>query len=87
MYYVYVIQNEKGATYTGYSSDLRTRIKAHNEGLNASTRGHRWEVVYYEAYKAEKDARRRERQLKQSGQARRWVKERIRESLQDSRND
>ena len=81
MYYVYVIINEAGKTYTGYTSDLRNRLKAHNEGLNKSTRGHKWELVYYEAYRAESDARQREANIKQSGQARRWLRERIKDSL------
>ena len=81
MYYVYVIVNEKGSSYTGYTSDLRNRLKAHNEGLNKSTKGHQWELVYYEAYRAETDARQREKNLKNSGQARRWLRERIKDSI------
>ena len=81
MYYVYVIKNEKGALYTGYTTNLQKRLEAHNEGLNKSTKGHIWECVYFEAYKSEKDARSREANLKKSGQARRWLKERIKHSL------
>ena len=85
MYYVYIICDEKGRTYTGYTEDLKNRIKAHNEGKNRSTRGRQWELVYYEAYKAETDARKRERSLKKSGQARRWLRERIKASLTSGR--
>ncbi len=84
MYYVYVIRNEKGRTYTGDSSNLKARLKSHNDGENRSTKNHRWEIIYYEAYRSEDDARRREKQLKVSGQARRWLKERIRQSLLSS---
>ncbi len=55
MHYVYVIVDEQGRTYTGRTSDLRNRIKAHNEGMNRSTRGRKWELVYYEAFKSEED--------------------------------
>jgi predicted GIY-YIG superfamily endonuclease len=82
MYYVYVIQNESGVRYLGFTSCLKTRLDAHNQGLVKSTKGHEWEFVYYEAYKSEEDARRRERNLKKSGQARRWLKERISTSVQ-----
>jgi hypothetical protein len=40
--------------------------------------------MYYEAYLAEADARRRERKLKDYGQARSKLKERLRESLKVS---
>ncbi len=82
MYYVYVIQNESGARYLGFTSNLANRLAAHNKGLVRSTKGHKWELVYYEAFKSEQDARRRERNLKKSGQARRWLKERISASLE-----
>ncbi len=81
MYYVYVLVSEEGKTYLGYTSDLKRRIQEHNEGRNKWTRGHRWRLAYYEAYASDADARRRERNLKRSGQARRWLRERIRESV------
>ena len=81
MYYVYVLVSEEGKTYLGYTSDLKRRLQEHNEGKNRWTRGHRWRLVYYEAYASNTDARRRERNLKRSGQARRWLRERIRESV------
>ncbi len=42
-------------------------------------------LIYYEAYRAEEDARAREEQLKNSGQGRRWLKERIANSITLSR--
>lgn len=80
MYYVYVIKNEKGGIYTGYSENLRKRVEAHNKGLNKYTKEHKWEIIYYEAYKAKEDAIKREKQLKESHNARRWLKERIAKS-------
>ena len=81
MYYVYIIRNEKGELYTGYTSDLRRRLQSHNEGKTKSTREHQWEVIYYEAYKAEQDARNRELALKKSGAARKWLRDRLSHSL------
>ena len=80
MYYVYVIQNEFGELYIGRSSNLRARLAAHNAGMNTSTKGHKWDLVYYEAYKASADAIRRECSLKTHGQSKRWLKERIKSS-------
>jgi len=80
VYYVYVIQSECGERYTGYTADLRRRLEAHNCGLNESTKGKKWALVYYEAYRSAEDAKDRERGLKVSGQARRWLSERTKRS-------
>ena len=82
MYYVYVIRNEEGRTYTGYTGDLRRRMEEHNHGRNRSTKDHSWKLIYYEAFRSSSDARRRERRLKRSHQARRWLRERISDSLE-----
>ncbi len=81
MYYVYVLCNSRGGLYVGYSSDLRRRLREHNSGKERSTRGERWKLVYYEAYLSKEDALGRERKLKHRGQAKRFLKERIRESI------
>jgi putative endonuclease len=73
MYYVYLLKNNKfGTTYIGYTNDLKRRLKEHVAKIP--------ELVYYEAFKSEKDARKRERMLKQ-GQTVRRLKERLFESL------
>ena len=81
MYYVYVLKNKDGDIYIGYTSDLKQRLKNHNSGRNVSTRGHKWQLVYYEAYLSKQDAYKREQNLKKHGQAKRWLKERIQNSL------
>ena len=81
MYYVYVIQSDCGEHYIGYTTDLRQRLSAHNSGLTSSTKGKNWTLVYYEAYRSAADARRREVNLKKSGQGRRWLYERISQSM------
>ena len=86
MYYVYLIRNEKKEVYIGYTTDLWKRLEDHNKGNTVSTRGHQWELIYYEAYKyeaykAEEDARRREKSLKRSGAARKYLIERVKSSM------
>ena len=81
MHYVYLIQNEEGKRYIGYSKDLKRRLSEHNSNDNASTKGHQWELIYYEAYKSEEDARERERKLKQDGRSRKHLYARVSRSL------
>ncbi|MEX2340692.1 MAG: GIY-YIG nuclease family protein [Candidatus Paceibacterota bacterium] len=79
MYYFYVIENEEGELYFGSTDDLRRRFSEHQRSKSLSTRGHQWTLIYYEAYKSEFDARRREMQIKLHGQAKRQLKDRIRD--------
>ena len=81
MYYVYVLCNSRGNLYVGYSGDLRRRIREHTRGGSRSTSGDRWKLVYYEAYLSKGDAVERERKLKQRGQAKRFLRERIKGSI------
>ncbi len=81
MYCVYLIVNEEGSKYIGYTSNLKERIRQHNAGLNKSTKGHSWTLVYAEAYLSETDARRREAVLKRHGQSKQHVYNRALESI------
>ena len=83
MYYVYVLKSKKdGNLYTGSTNDLKRRLDEHNNGLVFSTKSRRpFELVYYEAYKSEKDARSREKNLKLGSRAFAQLKKRIGESL------
>ena len=82
MYYVYVLVNDEGKTYTGYTSDLKRRISEHKHGDGHTKRGSsNWQLCYYEAFNSKQDALRREQSLKKSSQARRWLRERIKESI------
>ncbi len=83
MFYVYVIKSKKdGELYTGSTNDLRKRFQEHNHGLNRSTK-HRapFELIYYEAYKSEIDARKREHNLKLRANALNQLKRRIVNSI------
>ncbi len=71
---MYLLKRKNSAkTYVGYTNDLRRRLREHKDKIS--------ELVYYEAYKDERDARGRERKLKQRGQTTRRLKERLRYSL------
>lgn len=74
MYYVYLLYvKSKDTTYIGYTNNLERRI--------IERKDKKPEIVYYEAYRDERDARMRERKLKQRGQAIRRLKERLKYSL------
>ena len=88
MYYVYVLVNEDGKIYIGYSSNLRERIKSHkNKKSKYTSRYENWELCYYEAFISKEDALKREKALKKSGQGRRWLKERINKSIETCRKN
>lgn len=83
MFYVYVLKSRKDKDlYTGSTNDLRMRFKKHNAGKVYSTKLRRpFDLVYYEAYKSEKDARSREHNLKLRSRAFAQLKKRIQESV------
>jgi len=82
MFYVYILKSKKDRElYTGFSTNLKERIKWHSEGKSQATK---WrlpiELVYYEAYKDKKDATRREIFLK-SGKGREIINKQLTNSL------
>ena len=66
MYFTYILKSvitEK--YYTGSTSNLDERIKAHNSGKTKSTKPFRpWILVYKEAFETRTEARKRENQIK-----------------------
>lgn len=82
MYYVYVLQNEEKKIYFGSTNDLKRRLEEHQTGKVFSTKRHGWELTYYEAYRDESDARRREHNIKLQGQAAAQLRRRIHKSRQ-----
>ena len=83
MFYVYLLCSKTDDKfYTGYTADLRRRFSEHNDKRNLSTR-HRapFELLYYEAYVSQTDAKQREKNLKHSLGARTALKRRLRDSL------
>jgi len=78
--YVYILESTKtDDLYIGYTVDLRKRLTEHNHGLNFSTKPYRpWQLIHYEAYRNEKDAKRREKYLK-TNQGSRLLKRMLKE--------
>ncbi len=60
MFYFYVLENERKELYFGSTNDLRRRLAQHIRGDTKTTRKGEWQLIYYEAYRVEADARRRE---------------------------
>ncbi len=84
MFYTYVLKSKKdGDCYIGSTTDLKRRFQEHTDGLVQSTKPRRpLELVYYEAYKNESDARHREHNLKLKSRAYEQLKKRIQKSLE-----
>jgi putative endonuclease len=80
MYYVYVIESDEGTLYFGSTNDLKRRLSEHKNRKSFATKGSNWELIYYEAYASESDARRREQRIKDYGQAWNQLKKRIAKS-------
>jgi len=78
MYYTYVLKSLKDSLlYIGWTDDLKSRIKKHNQGLAESTKNRRpLKLVYYEACLKKKQAIKREKYFK-TGFGRRFLKNRI----------
>jgi len=66
MFYTYILLSlSDHKFYIGYSSNLKQRIKDHNEGKNISTEPRRpFKLIYYEAHLSKVDAMRREKYFK-----------------------
>lgn len=78
-YYVYVLLSQKdGLMYTGYTADLRERLKQHQAGQVASTKNRLpVELIYFEGCRNQQDATRREKYLK-SGNGKIYLRNRLR---------
>lgn len=82
MYYTYILRSKTNLRlYTGYTNDLRKRLRQHCAGKFGYTK-HRgpYELVYYEACWDEYDARAREKYLK-TGMGKRYLKNRLKRFL------
>ena len=66
MWFVYVLLNEVGISYTGIAKDVDSRLKKHNAGKGAKfTRGRGpWRSAHVEGPMPHGDALRRERTIK-----------------------
>jgi len=85
MFYVYLIKSKKvnNWVYIGSTGNLRKRIAMHNIGQVRSTKYYSpFRIIYYEAYLSEKDARKREQNLKLRSNAFNQLRKRLIESLE-----
>ena len=82
MYYTYILQSKKDKQfYTGYTDDLKARLKLHNDGRVTSTKNRLpVELVYYEACLNQQDATHREKYLK-TACGKRYIKTRLKNYL------
>ena len=64
--YVYVLQSKtKNFLYVGFTHNLRKRFVEHNNKEELSTKPYApFDLIFYEAYRSEKDAKRREEYFK-----------------------
>jgi predicted GIY-YIG superfamily endonuclease len=70
-FHTYILLCADGSYYVGHTSDLRSRVAAHNEGKAAQHTATRCpvELVYNEEHPSELDAIERERQIKKWSRA------------------
>lgn len=78
MYYVYVLHSApNNKLYTGYSSNLKQRLKEHLQGKVYSTKFKtKLELIYFEGCVSKIDALRREQYLK-SGTGKKYLRSRL----------
>lgn len=67
MHYTYIVECRDQTLYTGWTTDLEKRVRAHNEGKGAKYTKSRAPVklVYYEQYETKQEALKREYAIKQ----------------------
>ena len=79
MHYVYMLKSvtRPDQRYTGFTSNLKERLKDHNTGRSIHTAKHQpWELVAYVAFKSERRAREFEHYLK-SGSGKAFANKRL----------
>jgi len=81
VFYVYILLLSNGQLYTGFTADVRRRLAEHRNGAVDFTRNRLpVELIHYEAYALESDARRREKFLKTT-EGKRLLRQQIRDIL------
>lgn len=82
MYYVYILLLSNKDLYKGFTSNLKKRILAHQQGKVIATKNYRpIKLIHYECYFKRSDAERRERFLKTT-EGKRLLRQQIRDVLQ-----
>lgn len=84
MFYVYILKLKTGNLYIGYTNNLERRLEQHKNGESIYTKPRRpLELVYYESYLSQKDAKIRELRLKQFKNGHRVLINRISNSIKE----
>lgn len=86
MFYVYILKNiENKSLYIGYTSNLKRRVSEHKNFKVYTTSRFKQgiELIYYEAYKNDVDAKEREKSFKKSGSVYNGLVKRISRSRGD----
>lgn len=68
MNYTYIVECADGTLYTGWTTNVQKRVKAHNEektGAKYTKAKRPVKLVYYEGYETKEEAMRREYAIKQ----------------------
>ena len=68
MNYTYIVECADGTLYTGWTTNVQKRVKAHNEeksGAKYTKAKRAVKLVYYEGYETKEEAMRREYAIKQ----------------------
>lgn len=70
--FIYILECADGTLYTGWTTDLENRVKAHNNGSGAKyTRGRGpVRLLYSEAFETKGEALKREKQIQKMTRAR-----------------
>ena len=81
-FYIYILQSEKDKMfYTGYTNDLKKRLKMHNDGKVQATKNRiPFKLIYFEGCLDQQDATHREKYLKTSW-GKRYIKQRMKNYL------
>lgn len=68
MYYTFILQSQKDKSlYTGFTEDLKNRIKQHNlENVNSIKFKGSYKLIFYEAFLNKEDTLNKEKYLKGS---------------------
>ncbi len=78
MYFVYLLVSKnknKTISYVGYTNNINSRLKLHNNSKGAKfTRGRKWKLVYYKRYDNKILAMKEEYKLKKNYKLRNKIK-------------
>ena len=80
-YFVYLLisgSNERSVTYVGYTSNIKNRLKLHNNSKGAKfTRGRQWKLLYKKAFNTKSSAMKYEYLLKKNIKKRSIIKKKF----------